>query len=57
VPCQALRRAIQPPHEEPAGKIRGADTQWSIPLVLGKILQKPYALSDLLERVQHALAT
>jgi CheY-like chemotaxis protein len=27
-----------------------------LPLVLRKILQKPYALSDLLERVQHALA-
>jgi CheY-like chemotaxis protein len=28
-----------------------------LPLVLGKILQKPYALSNLLERVQQALAT
>jgi DNA-binding NtrC family response regulator len=27
------------------------------PEVLGKILPKPYATSDLLERVQHALAT
>jgi CheY-like chemotaxis protein len=27
------------------------------PEVLGKILTKPYANSDLLERVQHALAT
>jgi CheY-like chemotaxis protein len=27
-----------------------------LPLVLGKTLQKPYALSDLLKRVQHALA-
>jgi CheY-like chemotaxis protein len=28
-----------------------------LPEVLGKILAKPYATSDLLERVQHALAT
>jgi hypothetical protein len=28
-----------------------------LPEVLGKILPKPYATSDLLERVQHALAT
>ena len=28
-----------------------------LPAVLGKILPKPYANSDLLERVQHALAT
>jgi two-component system, response regulator PdtaR len=27
-----------------------------LPVVLGEILQKPYALSDLLKRVQHALA-
>jgi CheY-like chemotaxis protein len=27
-----------------------------LPVVLGEILQKPYALSHLLERVQHALA-
>jgi CheY-like chemotaxis protein len=27
-----------------------------LPLALGKVLQKPYALSDLLDRVQHALA-
>jgi hypothetical protein len=27
------------------------------PEVLGRILQKPYANGDLLERVQHALAT
>jgi hypothetical protein len=28
-----------------------------LPEVPGKILAKPYATSDLLERVQHALAT
>ena len=34
------------------------DTLKSVfPEVLGKILLKPYATSDLLERVQHALAT
>ena len=29
----------------------------ALPEVLGKILPKPYALSDLLRRVKHALAT
>jgi CheY-like chemotaxis protein len=28
----------------------------ALPVILGKILTKPYANSDLLERVQHALA-
>ena len=35
----------------------GDTLKGGFPEVLGKILPKPYATSDLLERVQHALAT
>jgi hypothetical protein len=34
----------------------GGTLKSAFPEVLGKILSKPYANSDLLERVQHALA-